>query len=250
MKKLLLLPTLNEKDAIAKIAEEIPPWFDKVLVVDGGSTDGTVEEAKKVGFDVMQQRYGKGKGYGVRTAMEEFLKSDYDILVMVDADGTCVLEDTKKMIDLIERGEADVVIGTRILSKKRQKGSMHPIVWFGNLLASLLISIPFLKLFSDIQSPYWAFNRKAVETLLPRLKASKFEIETEMFARSNKMRLKVKEVPVGYRKRIGHTKFSIPLRIRSFGYILLYTLYGFRWWFWAGLILVLTAWWTHTHGYW
>ena len=229
---LLLLPTLNEVEAIEPVMKEVPEWISEVMVVDGGSTDGTREKAAELGAKVVLQRYGKGKGCGVRTAMEEFLKSSHDVLLMIDTDGTCVLEDTKPMIEKIANGTADIVIGTRIRSRKREKGSMPFIVWFGNYLTSIILSIPHLRLYSDVQSPYWAFSRKAVEKLLPKLKASKFEIELEMFTKAMKSGIRVREVPVGYRSRIGHTKFSVMLRLRSVGFILFYFLYGFRWWFW------------------
>ncbi len=238
---LLLLPTSNEVEAIEPVMNEVPDWINEVMVVDGGSTDGTREKAEELGAKVVLQRYGKGKGCGVRTAMEEFLQTTHDVLLMIDTDGTCVIEDTKVMIRKIADGTADIVIGTRIRSKKRDKGSMPFIVWFGNYLTSIILSIPHLRLYSDVQSPYWAFSRNAVEQLLPKLKASKFEIELEMFTKAMKSGIRVSEVPVGYRSRIGHTKFSIMLRLRSVGFILYYFLYGFRWWFWILLIAFIGA---------
>ena len=75
-----MVPTLNESRGIRRVLRDVPKDTD-VLVVDGGSTDETVEVARQYRVKVISQKFGNGKGNGVRTGMEFFLSSKYDILL-------------------------------------------------------------------------------------------------------------------------------------------------------------------------
>jgi len=223
-----MVPTLNEELGIKKILDDMPKGLT-VLVVDGGSTDKTVDVVHaylRSQVIVINQSFGRGKGCGVRTGMEYFLTADYDILCMIDGDGSNDPEELLKMIEVLESRNAEVVLGSRIRGK-REKGAMGPFTLFSNFIVSLLLGLMFLRIFTDVQTGYWAFNRKAVETLSPNLKAKGFEIEMEIFVLTFGAGLKCIEVPVRYRKRLGKTKFHPLLRFRNFGYLVYYLLRSF-----------------------
>jgi len=175
---------------------------------------------------VIEQRFGRGKGCGVRTGMEYFLSTDYDILCIIDGDGSNDPRGLPKMIEALENANAEVVLGSRIRGK-REKGAMDPFTIFSNLIVSLLLGLRFLRIFTDVQTGYWAFSRKAIETLYPNLKAKGFEIEMEIFVLTFCAGLKCIEVPVRYKKRLGKTKFRLFLRFRNFGYLVYYLLRSF-----------------------
>ena len=220
-----MVPTLNEEKGIRSILQDMPQDFD-VLVVNGGSTDETIEVAKQYRANVIRQKFGRGKGYGVRTGMEFFLSTKHDVLCMIDGDGSNDPRELPKMIEAMEDEKAEVVLGSRIRGK-REKGAMGPFTIFSNLILSLLLGLRFLRIFTDVQTGYWAFSRKAVETLYPRLKAKGFEIEMEIFVLTFDAGLKCIEVPVRYKKRLGKTKFRLFLRFRNFGYLVYYLLRSF-----------------------
>jgi dolichol-phosphate mannosyltransferase len=222
---LVMVLTLNEKRGIRRVLQDMPEDLD-VLVVDGGSTDGTVEVAKQYYAIVIQQRFGRGKGCGVRTGMEFFLCTKYDVLCMIDGDGSNDPRELPKMIEAMEDEEAEVVLGSRIRGK-REKDAMGPFAVFSNFIVSLLLGLRFLRIFTDVQTGYWALSRKAVETLYPRLKAKGFEIEMEIFVSTFEGGLRCVEVPVRYKKRLGKTKFRLFLRFRNFGYMIYYLLCSF-----------------------
>ncbi len=196
------------------------------LVVDGGSTDKTIDVAKQHRATVINQRFGKGKGCGARTGMEYFLGTDCDILCMIDGDGSNDPGELPTMIEALENKHAEVVLGSRIRGK-RDKSAMGPFTIFSNLIVSLLLGLRFLRIFTDVQTGYWALSRKAVETLYPDLKAKGFEIEMEIFVSTFDVGLKCIEVPVRYKKRLGKTKFRLFLRFRNFGYMIYYILRSF-----------------------
>ncbi len=222
---LVMVPTLNEERGIRRVLQDMPADLD-VLVVDGGSIDGTVEMAKQYRAEVIVQKFGIGKGYAVRTGMEFLLNTKYDVLCMIDGDGSNDPRELPKMILAMEDEKADVVLGSRIRGK-REKGAMGPFTIFSNFIVSLLLGLRFLRIFTDVQTGYWAFTRKAVETLYPTLKAKGFEIEMEIFMLKCKAGLKCVEVPVKYNKRLGKTKFRLLLRFRNFGYMIYYWLCSF-----------------------
>ena len=222
---LVMVPTLNEERGIRRVLQEMPEDLD-VLVVDGGSTDETVEVAEQYRAIVIRQRFGRGKGCGVRTGMEFFLSTKYDVLCMIDGDGSNDPGELPKMIEAVEDEKAEVVLGSRIRGK-REKGAMDPFAIFSNFIVSLLLGLRFLRIFTDVQMGYWAFSRKAVKTLYPSLKAKGFEIEMEIFVLTFEAELKCVEVPVRYKKRLGKTKFRLFLRFRNFGYLVYYLLRSF-----------------------
>jgi dolichol-phosphate mannosyltransferase len=79
-----MVPTLNEGRGIRRVLKDVPKDID-ILVVDGGSTDETVEVARQYQVRAIRQKLGRGKGCGVRTGMEVFLSSKYDVLCMISA---------------------------------------------------------------------------------------------------------------------------------------------------------------------
>ena len=220
-----MVPTLNEQKGIGRVLEDVPKDID-VLVVDGGSTDETVDVARQYRVRVINQKFGRGKGCGVRTGMEFFLSSKYDVLCMIDGDGSSDPMELPKMIEAMKDEKADVVLGSRVRGK-REKGAMTAFSIFSNLVVSLFLGLRFLRIFTDVQTGYWAFSRKAVETLYPRLKAKGFDIEMALFMLTLDIGLKCIEVPVGYKKRLGKTKFRLSLRFRNFGYMIYYWLRSF-----------------------
>ena len=222
---LVMVPTLNEERGIRRVLRDVPKDID-VLVVDGGSTDETVEVARQYRVRVIRQKFGRGKGCGVRTGMEFFLSSKYDVLCMIDGDGSNDPEELPKMIEAMKDEKAEVVLGSRVRGK-REKGAMTLFTILSNVIVSLFLGLRFLRIFTDVQTGYWAFSRKAVETLYPRLKAKGFEIEMEIFVLTLDIGLKCIEVPVGYKKRLGKTKFRLFLRLRNFGYMIFYWLRSF-----------------------
>jgi glycosyltransferase involved in cell wall biosynthesis len=213
-----MIPTLNEEEAIAPLINEAhAAGFTNILVVDGFSSDQTRSIAEESGATVVLQEFGKGKGCGVRTGMKAFLDRNEDILCIIDGDGTNVPSFLHPMVTLAASDHADVVLGSRTRGP-REKGAMDGLSLASNLTVSFLLSVKFRRLFTDIQTGYWAFTRRAVELLYPEIHATGFEIELELFVRVLKKHLRVYEVPVGFRLRKGSTKFSFIFRMRNLYY--------------------------------
>ena len=215
---LLLIPTLNEEDAIESLLLEARTvGFANVLVVDGFSKDRTREIAQRAGAKVILQDFGKGKGCGVRTGMKEFLGGSSEVLCIIDGDETNDPSSLLSMIQLAKSGEADVVLGSRTRGS-REKGAMDILTVASNVTVSFLLGAKFRRFFTDVQTGYWAFTRAAVERIYPTIRSTGFEIELEVFVNAFRTGLRVREIPVGFRKRKGSTKFSFTLRIRNLYY--------------------------------
>ena len=215
---LLLIPTLNEEEAIQQLVQEArESGFVNILIVDGFSEDRTRDVALSMGVQVVLQEYGKGKGCGVRTGMRLFLEGESNFLAIIDGDATNVPSDLVKMLSIAQSGRADVVLGSRIRGK-REKAAMPALSVASNLIVSFLLGAKFRRLFTDIQTGYWVFTREAVRRIYPEIQSTGFEIELEMFMRIMKEKLRVLEAPVGFRTRKGKTKFSFKLRMRSLNY--------------------------------
>jgi len=191
----VLICTLNEGGNLSNVLPRIPDWVSEVLLVDGHSTDGTVEIAKKLqpGVKVLYQP-GKGKGdalkYGIKHASGE-------IVVTLDADGTTEPEEIPKFIEPLLKGY-DFAKGSRFLNGRPQM-PLHRRA--GNWILVTAANILHGTKYTDICSGYNAFWKRAIEKL--NLRSDGFEMEQEMNVKIRRAGLRVTEVACSDRGRLG-----------------------------------------------
>lgn len=185
----VVIPTLNEERNIAWVIERIPTMVDEIIIVDGRSTDRTVEVALAIRPDIVVVNEPRpGKGVALRTA---FQAATGDVIVMLDADCSMDPGDIPSYVEAIEAG-AHLVKGSRFLpgggsvdiSRLRQ---------FGNAGLLLATNILYGSRFSELCYGYMAFRRDSLPALA--LESTGFEIETEMVVRALRVGLRIDEVP-------------------------------------------------------
>ncbi|HSC77555.1 MAG TPA: glycosyltransferase family 2 protein, partial [Candidatus Acidoferrales bacterium] len=197
------MPALNEEQAIAQVFDALPPGlFARILVVDNGSTDATAEVARARGAEVVSERR---RGYGQAClAGLAALSHDPDIVVFMDADGSDVPAEAELLLESIRRGEADLVIGSRALGGAEPGSLTWPQRW-GNRLSCALIRLLFGHRYTDL-GPFRAIRRQSLEAL--GMQDTNFGWTVEMQVKALKRGLRVAEVPVSYRRRLGQSKIS------------------------------------------
>lgn len=201
----IIIPALNEAAAVGRVISAIPPWADAVIVVDNGSTDRTGEVAAAHGARVIKE---PRRGYGAACLAGIAALPKPDIVVFLDGDFSDSPEEMSFLVDPIIRGEADLVIGSRVLGQ-RQPGALSPQARFGNWLACLLIRLIWGFRFTDL-GPFRAIRYPALLNLDMQDRDYGWTVEMQIKAASHK--LQVSEVPVAYDRRIGKSKISGTLR--------------------------------------
>ncbi|MBO8182983.1 MAG: S-layer glycoprotein N-glycosyltransferase AglJ [Archaeoglobus sp.] len=200
----IVIPTLNEEKNIGATIDEFrQEGFENIFVIDGKSSDRTVEIAKSKGARVEIQS-GKGKGQAVAEAFE--LLND-DVLILVDGDGTYAAKDAKKLLEPIEKGIADHVVGNRFSGY--EKGAFTKLNLIGNKLLNFVFRVTYGVELYDILSGYRALVRDLYKSV--NLQKMGFEVETELTVETIAKGFRIMEVPVSYRRRGGATKLN-PLR--------------------------------------
>jgi len=191
----VVIPALNEAENLPYVLPEIPAWVDEVVLVDGHSTDNTVEVARQLlpTIRVVYQE-GRGKGAALRTG---FAAATGDIIIMMDADGSTDPAEIPLFCAALLRG-ADFVKGSRFL-QGAGTADMEFHRMMGNLVFTLGVRVLFGGNFSDLCYGYNAFWRRVLPDL--ELDGDGFEIETMMNVRALRVGLKVAEVPSFENKR-------------------------------------------------
>ena len=157
MKSLLVIPTLNEIDGMKQVISKINhDWVDKIIIVDGGSTDGTIEEAKKQNIEVLIQTTKGSHGAAI---LDAFNSTDADYLLMFGADGNNEPEEIPKMLSKIKEGY-DQVINSRF-SKTSKNDDAGLIDGFGNRMFTFFANVFFGGNLPDTLSSSRAITRKA-----------------------------------------------------------------------------------------
>ena len=203
----IIIPALNEAESIGPVVRSMP-WhlIAECIVVDNGSIDATASIAAEAGARVITspRGYGAACKAGSDAALEQST-----ILVYMDGDGSDIIDDLPKLIAPIENNEADFVIASRIRGH-REPGSMLPSqVFAGHLVCTLLRILQGVK-YTDM-GPFRAIRRSSLNQL--QMSELTYGWNLEMQIKAARHKLRILEIPVDYRKRIGgESKVSGNLR--------------------------------------
>jgi glycosyltransferase involved in cell wall biosynthesis len=208
MKTTLLALTLNEIDGVRAVMPRLPRGcFDQVLVLDGGSTDGTVEWARDHGFPVYVQRRR-----GIRFAYLEALPLiEGDAIVSISPDGNCDPAVLPRLVAKLREGY-DLVIGSRYLGGARSEDD-DLVTAFGNWLFTRTVNLLYGSRYSDVMVIYRAFTKALIYDLgldrddsyaLPeRLFRTVISWEPLMSVRAAKHGKRIGEILAGEPPRVG-----------------------------------------------
>lgn len=224
---LVIIPAFNEENSVGNVVREIPAGLaDEVVVVNNNSNDQTAVEAARAGATVLNepvQGYGRACLRGIAYAQNRQKKPD--IIVFIDADYSDYPGEMTQVVRPILANEADFVIGSRALGK-RQDGSMTIPQLFGNWLATRLMRWIYGVRYTDL-GPFRAIRYDSLIAL--QMQDTTYGWTVEMQLKAAKQKLRITEVPVSYRKRIGFSKISGTVKgAVGAGYKIITTI--FRYW--------------------
>lgn len=201
----VIIPAFNEENSIASVLNELPKnSIDHLIVVDNNSNDNTAKIARENGATVVRENrkgYGSACLKGISTILEN--KWNPDIVVFIDADYSDFPNEMPLLTKKIEEGY-DMVIGSR-KKELRENGSMMPQQLFGNWLAVKLIRLLHGYRYYDL-GPFRAIRFDKLIAL--QMRDTTYGWTVEMQVKAIKAKLRIAEIPVHYRKRIGHSKIS------------------------------------------
>lgn len=193
----VIIPALNECESIGQVVASMP-WalINECIVVDNGSSDRTAEVARAAGARVVQspRGYGAACAAGAAAAIE-----GSTILVFMDGDGSDVVEDMPRLLAPIHDGNADFVIGSRIRGTI-EPGSMLISQKFAGTFVGLLLRITMGAHYTDM-GPFRAIRRSSLRKL--HMSEMTFGWNLEMQIKAVQHKLRIVELPVDYRNRIG-----------------------------------------------
>ena len=204
MKILVIIPAFNEARAIGHVVTDIPdPLVDEIVVVDNASSDETEPNARQAGATVLREDR-KGYGWACLRGIDFARGRGADVVVFLDGDYSDHPEEMPTLVQPILEDRADFVVGSRIQGE-REPGSMLPQALVGNRVACLLMRALWGVRYTDL-GPFRAIRFEALERLQMQDKTFGWTVEMQIKAAARGLR--ILEVPVSYRRRVGVSKVT------------------------------------------
>ena len=195
----VVMPVYNERSTVEEIVGRVlaVPVRKELIAVDDCSTDGSRELldrlASEKGFRLLKQDRNQGKGAAVRRGVAE---ASGDVIVVQDADLEYSPEEYPELLDLIVKGKADAVFGSRFIGRHRCFLFSH---YLANLFLNLVTNLLYNTTMTDMETCFKAVRADLMKSLA--LKSNRFGIEPEITAKLFKRRARVYEVPITYEGR-------------------------------------------------
>lgn len=201
----VVIPAYNEEKSLPLVLKAIPKDVVRnIIVVNNNSTDDTVKVAKPFATVLSETRRGYGSACLCGLNYLNTLKEKPEVVVFLDADFSDHPEQMPQVLAPIITADADLVIGSRALGRKEQ-GAMLPQQIFGNRLAVFLIKSIYGFSYTDL-GPFRAVKWKALQSL--NMVDTTYGWTVEMQVKALKYKMKIVEVPVDYRCRVGVSKIT------------------------------------------
>jgi len=201
----VVIPCLDEEDSIGLLVGDVravaddpvlPVRIERIVVVDNGSTDRTAEVAREAGAEVVPE---PRKGYGRACLTGVLAAGEVDLIVLMDGDRSDVPAELPSLLAPLLAGEAGLVLGSRTLGSV-EAGALTPQQVFGNRVATVLFRLVYRVRITDI-GPFRVIRRD--DLLRLGMREMTYGWSIEMIGRAVRDGLRVREVPVSYRKRAG-----------------------------------------------
>ena len=204
MSVIVFVLTLDEIDGVSEIMPKIKKeWADKIIFVDGGSTDGTIEKAKELGFEVIHQK-NQGEGNACRVGTDA---TESDFVMFFSPDGNDVPDDIPKLIQKTKEGH-DVIHISRF-GKNSVSEDANWLDRFGNNMFTFLVNTFFGGNYSDALNGFRIIKRKIWDGL--KTDAQYLNIEQQTCIRLAKLKIPIFEIDGKEPKRIGGERKMRPL---------------------------------------
>lgn len=187
----IVVPAYNEAGAVYGVVEELRRAYPNVVVVDDGSRDDTSAEARRAGAIVLRHVLNRGQGAALQTGMDYGLRRGGEVIVTFDADGQHRVEDIDRLLEALDRTNADLAIGSRFLDLQSNVPARRRFL--------LRIATRFMRVTSgvpltDAHNGLRAFRRSAAEKI--RITLDGMAHASEIVDQIRRHQLKVTEVPV------------------------------------------------------
>ena len=200
----VIIPACNEELSLPLVLEALPRQaIQRIIVVNNGSTDGTAPVAERHGAEVVNEPR-RGYGRACQAGLAALRAQPPDVVVFLDADYSDHPEELTDILAPLRRGQADLVIGARVASR-REPGAIAPQALWGNHLVTGLLRWIWGASATDL-GPFRAIRWTALEHL--GLRDVSYGWNVEMQIRALRGGLRIVEVPVSYRRRTGVSKIS------------------------------------------
>lgn len=205
MRIIIVMPAYQAAKTISSVFNRIPREFYKkiykIIVVNDGSTDNilkVISSLKKKYKKIKIISHKKNRGYGAaqKTGFNEVLRVDGDIGILLHSDGQYPPEMLPKLTEPLEKGQADIVLGSRILGGNVLKGGMPLHKFLGNRALTTIENLAYGMNISEYHTGYMLYSKKAL-TKIPFNKLSNtFHFDGEMIMMSGKKKLRIREIPI------------------------------------------------------
>jgi glycosyltransferase involved in cell wall biosynthesis len=204
LKVAVVIPVFNEAPSLPLVLRDIPrERRPRIVVADNGSTDGSGDLARAAGAEVVTEPR-PGYGSACLAGLRHLAAAPPDVVIFLDGDHSDHPEEMERLLEPIAAGRAELVIGSRRLGRA-ERGALLPQARFGNWLATRLIRALYGFRYTDL-GPFRAIRWEALAGL--RMGDPDFGWTAEMQVKALRHGLRVEEVPVSYRRRVGVSKIT------------------------------------------
>ncbi len=193
----VVMPAYNAAKTLERTYNDIPKdVVDKVILVDDVSQDETVEVARQLGLRVVVHVQNRGYGGNQKTCYIEALKEGADVVVMLHPDYQYDSTLIPQLIEPILKGEADLVLGSRLLSGGTLAGGMPRYKYISNRLLTMVENAAFGANLSEMHTGFRAYGRRLLETIPFLLNSDKFVFDSEVIAQTVAFGFRITEIAV------------------------------------------------------
>lgn len=206
MKKIfVIIPAYNSSTLIEEVIKRIPKaiWkkISKIVIINDCSTDNTSESINKIvrtypNIHVINKKQNEGYAKAQKTGFTYALKNNADIVVLLHSDGQYAPEEMPRLLEPLEKGDADVVQGSRMMEGKAMEGNMPIYKFIANKILSKLENIVYGTNVAEFHSGYMLYSRKALETIPFHKLSNTFHFDGEMIFMAHKRGLRFKELAI------------------------------------------------------